>query len=185
MKKLDYRISSLPINYKLGFVNASQAAFTLSLSENNTNILSKSLAGYGNASYTVGVAYTESATFNGILQDNRSVLKISLSSLAVNSVGYLDYFEISYEKELKPVDNNLIFFSKDTSAVVEYYLSSFPSEIKVFDVTDFDNVSQVSPMPAGQVVLILDSRLVRMLIKSENILQSEMKIFLSPRIHRR
>ncbi len=148
MTKLDYRITSFPIDYKLRFVNASQGAFTLTLAENNTNILSKSLAGYGNASYTVGVAHSESASFNGTLPDNRSVLKFTLSSSSVTAVGYLDYFEISYEKELKPVENNIIFFSKDSSAIVEYYLSGFPSsEIKVFDVTDHSNILLINPKP--------------------------------------
>ena len=148
MTKLDYRITSFPIDYKLRFVNASQGAFTLTLAENNINILSKSLAGYGNASYTVGVAYSESASFNGTLPDNRSVLKFTLSSSSVTAVGYLDYFEISYEKELKPVENKIIFFSKDSSAIVEYYLSGFPSsEIKVFDVTDHSNILLINPKP--------------------------------------
>ncbi len=153
MNKLDNRIANFPINYNLRFVNASQGAFSLTLAENNTNILSKSLAGYGNASYTVGVAHSESAVFNGTLPDNRSVLKFTLSSSSVTSVGYLDYFELSYEKELKPVENNIIFFSKDSSAVVEYYLSGFPSsEIKVFDVTDHSNILLVNPktgFPSG------------------------------------
>jgi hypothetical protein len=148
MNKLDHRISSIPINYNLRFVNASQGSFSLTLAENNINIFSKSLAGYGNAAYTAGIAYPESAVFNGPLPDNRSLLKFSLSSTSVTSVGYLDYFEISYEKELKPVENKIIFFSKDTSAVAEYFLSGFPStDIVVFDVTDYSNVQLVNPKP--------------------------------------
>lgn len=147
MNKLDYRISSLPINYKIRFVNASSANFTLSLAENSSNIYSGLLQGY-TTSYTVGVAYPISAVFNGSLPDNRSVLKFTLSSSSVSSVGYLDYFEISYEKELKPVENNIIFFSKDSSVTVEYYLSGFPSsEIKVFNVTDYSNILLVNPKP--------------------------------------
>ena len=75
-------------------------------------------------------------------------MKFAISSSSVTSVGYLDYFEISYEKDLKPVENKLIFFSKDSSAVVEYYLNGFPSsEINVFDVTDFANIQIVDPKP--------------------------------------
>lgn len=148
MNKLDYRISSIPINYNLRFVNASQGSFILTVSENNSNILSKSLAGYGSSQYTFGVAYPESATFNGALPENRSALKFTLSSTSITSVGYLDYFEISYEKEIKPVENKIIFFSKDSSAIVEYYLSAFPSsEIKVFEVTDHSNILLVNPKP--------------------------------------
>lgn len=146
INKLDYRISSLPVSYKIRFINASQPSFILTVSENNNNIISKSLAGYGSASYTVGVAHLESATFNGVLPDNRSVLKFTLSSSSITSVGYLDYIEMTYEKELKPVENRLTFFSKDTTRIVEYYLSGFPSsEIKVFDVTNFDDVRMITP----------------------------------------
>ncbi len=73
---------------------------------------------------------------------------MQLSSTSVTSVGYLDYFEITYEKDLRPVENRLIFFSKDSSAIVEYYLNGFPSsEINVFDVTDFANIQIVDPKP--------------------------------------
>ncbi len=148
MNKLDHRISSTPIKYNFRFVNASQSPFTLTVTENNFNLVSRSLAGYGNSLYVVGVAHPESATFNGDIPDNRSVLKFTLSSSSVTSVGYLDYFEISYEKDLKPVENKIIFFSNDSTALTEYYLNGFPSsEIKVFDVTDFSNVSQISPKP--------------------------------------
>jgi len=148
MNKLDYRISTFPINYKLRFVNASQSSFVLTVMENSANILSGPILGYGNAAYTLGVDSTKYAVFNGILPDNRSVLKITLSSSSVTSVGYLDYFEIRYEKELKPVENKIIFFSKDSSALVEYYLSGFPSsEIKVFDITDHSNILLVNPKP--------------------------------------
>jgi len=147
MNKLDYRVSSLPINYKFRFVNASTSAFTLTLAENSSTIFSNNLPGYS-TSYTFGEAYARNAVFNGVLPDSRSVLKFTLSSSSVTSVGYLDYFEISYEKELKPVENKIILFSKDSSAIVEYYLSGFPSsEIKVFDVTDYSNILLVNPEP--------------------------------------
>ncbi len=147
MNKLDHRISSLPINYSFRFINATSSAFGLTLEENSSNIFSGTIQGY-NTSYTFGVAHTRDVIFNGSLPDNRSVLKFTLNSSSVTSIGYLDYFEISYEKELKPVENSLIFFSKDSTAIVEYYLSGFPSSnIKLFDVTDFSNVLEVSPKP--------------------------------------
>jgi hypothetical protein len=148
LNMLDNRISTAPINYKFRFVNASQGAFTLSVAENSTNIFSGSLTGYGSTAYRIGEAHIRTGVFNGALTDNRSVLKFTVSATSVNSVGYLDYFEIAYEKELKPVGNKLLFFSKDTSAIVEYYLSSFPSsEITVFDVTEYANLMIVDPKP--------------------------------------
>lgn len=147
MNKLDYRVSSLPVDYKIRFINGSSNNFTLAIAENSSNLYSATLPGYS-TSYTVGVAYNINSAFNGPLPDDRSVLKFTLSSSSVSSVGYLDYFEIAYERELKPVENKIIFFSKDSSAIVEYYLYGFPSsEIKVFDVTDFSNVYLVNPKP--------------------------------------
>ncbi|MDH3268448.1 MAG: type IX secretion system sortase PorU, partial [Ignavibacteria bacterium] len=148
INKLDNRNSAYPINYNFRFINASQGSFILTVAENSANIFSGSLAGYGNASYTVGEPHIRTAVFNGTLPDDRSVLKFTLSSSSVTSVGYLDYFEITYEKDLKPVENKLIFFSKDSSAIVEYYLNGFPSsDINVFDVTDFANIQIVDPKP--------------------------------------
>ena len=90
VNKLDYRLASFPINYNFRFVNASSAAFTLSLAENSSTIFTKSLTGYGSAGYTLGVDHTENATFNGNLPDNRSALKFTIASFSVTSVGYLD-----------------------------------------------------------------------------------------------
>ncbi|HLG32578.1 MAG TPA: type IX secretion system sortase PorU, partial [Ignavibacteriaceae bacterium] len=144
MNKLDGRLSSFPINYRLRFINGSSASFTFQLSENSTQLISKTLAGYGSANYTVGFSHTETASFTGSLPDNRSVLKFTIIPSS-SSVGYLDYFEISFEKELKAVDDQLIFFSKDSSAIVEYYINGFSStNIKVFDVSNYSDVKIVT-----------------------------------------
>ena len=146
MNRMDNRISDIPISYKFSFVNASLNAFVLTVSENNTNIFSGSLPGYSGTRYRIGYLYERTASFNGVLPDNRSVLKFSLSNLSSTSVGYINFFEASYERELKPVNNKLIFFSKDSSAIVEYYLQGFPSsDITVYDVTDFSNMIKIEP----------------------------------------
>ncbi len=146
INELNNRIPNFPISYIFRFVNASQGPFILSVTDNSTSIYSGTLAGYNGENYTFGKDYTKTGVFNGILPDNRSVLKFTINTSSVTSIGYIDYFEITYERELKPVDNKLIFFSKDTSAIVEYYLSSFPSsDINVFDVSDYANVKKVEP----------------------------------------
>ena len=131
LNKLDGRIISEPINYKFRFVNASEDSAPLNLSENSTTIFNKFLAGY-TTSYTFGRAHTETATFNGILPDNRSVLQFNFNPSSVSTIGYLDYFEIKYVRELKSFDNNIIFFSDDTTAVIEYYLYGFHQPISEF-----------------------------------------------------
>ena len=148
INKLDRRLSSFPINYRFRFVNASENSITLSLAENSTNIFTQSIPGLSGTSYTYGIARTGTAIFNGTLPDNRSALNFSISSISGTLLGYLDYFEISYEKELKPVDNAITFFSKDSSALVEYYLSGFQSSnIKVFDVSNPYNLKLITPKP--------------------------------------
>lgn len=144
--KLNNRLSNYPINYNFRFVNASESPFTLNIFENSTNVYAGSLTGYGGTSYRVGQAHIGSGIYNGVLQDNLSVLNFSLSMLSSNSVGYLDYFEIRFERELKPIDNKIIFFSKDSSAIVEYSLSGFPSnDINVYDISDFSNIQKIGP----------------------------------------
>ncbi|MBT8378175.1 MAG: type IX secretion system sortase PorU [Ignavibacteria bacterium] len=144
LNKLDGRISSQPINYKFRFVNADEIGAPFSLSENSTTIFNKFFNGY-TTSYTVGKAYTETAAYNGVLPDNRSVLQFNFNAQSSSTIGYLDYYEILYIRDLKYFDSNILFFSSDSAAVVEYYLYGFPStNIKVFDVTEFSDVKIIS-----------------------------------------
>ena len=145
MNKLDNRIASIPVNYKFRFINASPFAFQLSVYENSNLIFARNLTGYGSTAYSAGKETIGAGTFNNPLPDNRSVLKFEITQASITSVGYLDYFEISYEKELKPSNNYLLFFSPDSSSIIEYHLSDFPStNIRVFDVTDFASIKNVT-----------------------------------------
>ncbi len=84
-------------------------------------------------------------TYNGDLPENRSVLNFTVVPSGVTAVGYLDYFTIQYEKELKAFGDNLMFFSDPNGGIIEYYLNGFTSSnIKVFDITDYSNVKSVS-----------------------------------------
>ena len=144
---LEGRISSIPINYKFRFVNASSEVINLQVSENTNSIFLNTLNGYGTALYTVGVAYTKFVSFNGNLTDNKSILKFNLVNATSSAVGYLDYFELKYEKELKPFENRLLFFSKDTSGIIDYQIDGLSSNnIKVFDVTEFSEVKTITDL---------------------------------------
>ena len=144
--KLDGRIDSYPLSYTFRFVNAASNNLILDVSENSTKIFSQVLPGYGTAPYIDGRAYIKNISFTGILPDNRSVLKFSLNSpSSVTTTGYLDYFEIRYQKELKAFNDNLFFYSKDTTSLIQYSLNSFSnSNIFVFDVTYYANVEMVT-----------------------------------------
>ncbi len=145
INKLDGRMENSQINYNFRFVNASPGSITFASEENGTQLFSQSLYGYGSSQYSSGIAHVKSAAFSGALPDARSVLKLKFTPTANTSVGYLDYFEIKYDKELKAYDDNLIFFSNDTSSTIEYDLSGFTStNIRVFDVSDPSEVKIIT-----------------------------------------
>ena len=75
----------------------------------------------------------------------RQVLNFTITPSSATSTGYLDYFTIQYEKELRAYSDNLLFFSNSVSGIVEYYLNGFTSSnIKVFDITNFADVKLVT-----------------------------------------
>jgi hypothetical protein len=142
---LNGRLSSEPINYHFRFANGSSESLILKVMENNSVIFNQSLGGYGGSRYVAGVVHERNAVFTPSLPDNRSVLNFSIVPTSVTTIGYLDYFEISYTKELKAFSDRLMFFSKDTTAIIEYYLHDFTStNIEVFDVTDNANVKMIT-----------------------------------------
>ena len=142
---LNGRLSSKPINYHFRFANGSSGSLSLKVMENNSTIFNQVLNGYGGSSYVVGVVHEKNAVFTSSLPDNRSVLNFSIVPTSVTTVGYLDYFEISYTKELKAFNDRVMFFSKDTTAIIEYYLHDFTStNIEVFDVTDHANAKIIT-----------------------------------------
>ncbi|HVO74439.1 MAG TPA: type IX secretion system sortase PorU [Ignavibacteriaceae bacterium] len=146
INKLDARIETTPITYKFRFINASEASLTLRVEENSNLLLSQGIAGFGNGDYSAGYQLLKTVVFNGPLTGNTSQLKFQITNASSTSKGYLDFFEIYYQKNLSAQGDTLIFFSKDTTAVVEYHLSGFSSSpnIKVYDITDFANVKIVA-----------------------------------------
>ena len=145
ISSLNGRLAAFPINYHFRFANASSGSLTLQLTENNSTIFNQVLNGYGAAQYVRGYVYERDAVFSANIADNRSVLKFSIIPTSVTTTGYLAYFEISYMKDLKAFDDKLLFFSHDSSAVIEYFLHDFTStNIQVYDVTDFSNVKLIT-----------------------------------------
>jgi hypothetical protein len=143
--KLDGRIESSPIRYRIRFINGSADPFTLQVTENTLQIHSQLLLGYGGSSYITGIEHTIETSFNGVLPENRSVAGMKITTTSITNAGYLDFYELYYEKELKAFNDFLLFFSKDTSAVLQYNLNGFSStNIMVFDVSDFSEVKLIS-----------------------------------------
>lgn len=143
--KLDGRLDAVPLQYKFRFADASPENIGLQVAENNATIFSTYLSGYGDSDIYHGTAYSYTATYSGTLPENRSALKFTMTPGTKTSTGYLDYFEIYYDRNLAAAGDNLMFFSKDTSSVIEYRLSGFTSSnIMVFNVTDYSDVKLIS-----------------------------------------
>ncbi len=142
--KLDGRLNNFPVEYHLSFVSASQNPTVIDLFENNTRIWHLNMPiSVGNL--FDGRQYTATVFYNGSLTDNRSNLHFNFTPNSASAKAYLDYYEILYQKELKAFNDFLLFFSKDTSAVIQYRLTGFSnSNIKVFDVSDYAGMKQVT-----------------------------------------
>jgi hypothetical protein len=131
------------INYKYRVVNSSKTNISYRVDESGTQLASATIAARG--SYDYGIDSKGTASIPNNLSDERSVLKFTMNSGAPDAEMMLDYFEITYQKYLKAVGDNLIFYAKDTTAVISYTLNNFSnSSIKVFDVTDYENVKSIS-----------------------------------------
>ncbi len=153
VNSLDGRVNDYPIKYSYSFANASSPSLALYVSENGTNISTKTMNGYGSAQYKWGIYFIGSAEFNNPLTDNRSVLKFNIPISSPESRAYLNYYEIEYVRDFsatindKGVSNELLFFANDTSQVIEYKFSNFSnSNIRVFDLTDFDYVKEIKSL---------------------------------------
>lgn len=142
---LTWRDGAFPVKYNTRFVVGSKEGLSLQIKENGTQILSRTMNGYGSALYVVGYEYTNSLQFLDSILDNRSVLNFSISNASAGSIGYLDYFTIQYKKYLKPVSNNLLFFSDPNNGVVEYQTSGFDnSGVSVFNITNHSDVKKIT-----------------------------------------
>ncbi|MCF6268829.1 MAG: type IX secretion system sortase PorU [Melioribacteraceae bacterium] len=147
LNTLDGRDSSYPIKYSYRFAVASSPSLTLYVSENGTTISTKTMTGLGGTEYAWGRYFTGKSEFNNPLTENRSVLKFNVPISSPESKAYLDYYEIEYVRDFKVTNNELLFFANDTNRVVEYKLSNFSnSNIKVFDVTNFSDVKEVTSL---------------------------------------
>ncbi len=138
------RIDNTPIVYNFQVVNFSTVKCTLKVSEGDTQIFSNSLYG-ATGWYSYGELHSGAGSFTGTIAENRSLLNFNFNITSASAKAYLDYFEIEYQKLLKTGTDELIFFSKDTTAKISYKPSNFTnSEIYAFDVTDFMNVKKIN-----------------------------------------
>ncbi len=143
VNSLNGLVPGSPIKYTVRVANASPNSVQFRIDESGTQIYASTIWGITN--YDFGMEDFAQAVYRGNLTDDRSTLRLSVSSASASTKLFLDYIEIYFSKYLRAFNDNLLFFSKDTSAVLDYTLSNFPnSGIQVFDVTDFSNVLMIS-----------------------------------------
>lgn len=142
--KLDGRINGTRIQYNFGFVTASPNSTVIQVQENSTPVWTQNMSP-GLGTYVDGHKYNATVYYNNPLPDDRSLLKFIFTPNSGSAVGYLDYYEIIFQKELKAFNDFLLFYSKDTTSIINYDLTNFSSSnIKVYDVTDFAGMKQVT-----------------------------------------
>lgn len=139
-------ISGTEVKYNYSFGNVGESAVQLIIEESGNNILSKTLRRPVTSLYELGVLESGSVIYNGNFTDSRSVLKFTYNATNLVSRGYLDFYEIEYQRSLKAIENELVFFSNNQNGTVEYRLSNFStSSNQIFDVTDFTAVKLINP----------------------------------------
>ncbi len=144
-KTLEGLIAGSTINYYYRFVNSSVSSVQFSIAESENVLLNKYLYGYASNSYSYGIDDAGNLYYSGSLTNNISNLRFSYNSPGSTSNGYLDYYEIRYNRDLKAVSDNLTIWSPKTTGTVEYRLSGFTNNnIWAFDVSDFANVKIIA-----------------------------------------
>ncbi len=93
--------------------------------------------------------YAERATVevrsSGELAEDRSNLRFIYQASKITARGWLDWFDILYQRRFIAVQDFLAFSSPDTTAIIEYELNGFSnSDIRVFHVSNFADAAIVS-----------------------------------------
>jgi hypothetical protein len=141
---LDY---TQPLRYKIRLGARSNSFSTFTVAEHGTQ-----LASAGIASTVVGSYYynqfpnvTLERSFLPNFTDLESRLKFTYSTSSPGGTGYIDWFEISYQRFLRAQNDVFEFTSQDTNVVAEYIVEGFSNnQIRAFDVTRFDSVLQLT-----------------------------------------
>ncbi len=135
------------ITYKIGVAARSDRSTTFLIDEGNNRIGSISLSPVNLADGIGLYATTNQGVFthSSNLSDSRSVLKLTYNVTDAISTGYIDFIEIHYPRYLSAEQDRISFFSPLKSGTFEYVLNNFSSsDIRVFDISSFDEVKFIS-----------------------------------------
>ncbi len=141
---LSHIVPSSKIKYTVRFANESDHSNQIVIYENDNRVYASYVL--GGSGYAVAAAKEAKFSYSGNLDNERSVLRIVYNATDAASKGYLDYIEYEYNQYLKAIDDELLFYSKDTTSSIRYRLSNFSSSaIWCFKISNFDQPVMISP----------------------------------------
>ena len=161
-KQLRGYLDGSDISLKLRIGNGSSETATFLIQDYNSNFSNLIPVGGVLNSLSHIKIYTLETTYTLLSGWQNIDLSLSLPTQynSMNISGFYDYYEIKYKRSCNSAfENQLRFNSADTNGIVEYHASSFnTTDVKLFNVTDFQNVSIINPISySGGVVRFQDS----------------------------
>lgn len=158
--KLDELVPGKPIQYRVQVASRSGGPnwFVVKEGDNELGTIQLGTVSLSGLSSLIDFYAVKSGpkkfVYNGELKDSRSNLKFYFNWSGEAVAGYIDWFEIIYPRSFKAINDFIAFYSYDTTAVVEYKIFGFSSnDVKVFDVTNFEDVKMISgSINAGEFV---------------------------------
>jgi hypothetical protein len=108
------------------------------------------------SAYSVRLAEFAAA---GVLLEGNNTLGIEYSTTSDISQAYVDWVEVEYKRKFQAVSDQLLFNGPLRTGTAAYQISSFSrADISVFDVTSFQDVSQIDGVQIeGQIVRFSDA----------------------------
>jgi hypothetical protein len=107
--------------------------------------------GFGPWIYTASTSFTVNSSLRNPPNTESASLRATFSCSTPDGEGYLDWMEILYDRRLNSAANDVLRFdSPDLTGTVEYNVSSFSgNDIRVFDITDNNNVRRIQPLSSS------------------------------------
>ena len=135
-----------PVNYTFNLGAQSEGYSTFTVSEHNAYLTSTTLDTVAVGTYSVQLS--EQLSTASIIPaqvssftNQQSQLNFLFTSYNSAGIGYIDWYEIAYQRFLKAQNDLLSFYTSDTNAVTQYVATGFSGgQITAFDVSQFDSV---------------------------------------------
>lgn len=126
---------SMKYRYNLGASSSAYSQFTLEEHDGSLRVINISPSGSDLRFVSSEINITPA------FSDAESRLRFKFSTTGSGGTGYLDWYEIFYQRFLNAQNDVFNFHTHDTTVAGEYTIKGFSGgEVSVFDVTKFDSV---------------------------------------------